>query len=53
MSKKKEEKFIYCSLRKCPHIDCLRHHVHIPYNVLITRDTFKPDKDWNCKDKVI
>ena len=51
--KKQEEKFIYCSLRHCPNIQCLRHNKNTPYNVLITRDTFKPDKEWNCKDMVI
>ena len=50
---KQEEKFVYCSLRKCPNTNCLRHHMYIPYNVLITRDIFKPDKNWNCKDMVI
>lgn len=54
MSKKKSEnEFIYCSLRHCPHLDCLRHNKNTPFNVLIKRDTFKPDKDWNCKDMVI
>lgn len=46
------KKFIYCSLRNCIHKDCLRHNVNTPFNVLILRDTFKPDKEWNCKDKV-
>lgn len=53
MSNKKEKEFVYCSLRYCPNIQCLRHNKNTPYNVLITRNTFKPDKDWNCKDMVI
>lgn len=58
MSNKKKEKnskeqFVYCSQRYCPHLECLRHDKHIPFNTLIVRDKFKPDKDWNCKDIVI
>lgn len=58
MSKKKiestnsEEKFVYCGLRKCPHLECLRHNVNTPFNVIIYRRKFSPDKDWNCKDIV-
>jgi hypothetical protein len=48
----KEEKFIYCSFRNCPYIDCLRHDRNIPFNTLILRDNFKPDKNGNCRDKV-
>lgn len=58
MSRKKKidiinKEFVYCSIRKCPYKECLRHNVNTPWNKLITRDTFKPDKDWNCKDKVV
>ena len=42
--------FIYCGLRKCPHTECLRHNVNTPFNVLILRRNFTPDKDWNCMD---
>ena len=42
--------FIYCGLRKCPHIECTRHNVNIPFNKLVLRKDFTPDKDWNCKD---
>ena len=42
--------FVYCGLRKCPHIECLRHNANTPFNVLILRKNFKPDKEWNCKD---
>ena len=41
--------FVYCSQRKCPHEECLRHNVNTPFNVLIHRKDFMPDKDWNCK----
>ncbi len=53
MSKEKEvtQEFIYCSLRKCPHTECLRHNANTPWNVLILRRRYNPDKDWNCKDK--
>lgn len=43
-------RFIYCGLRKCIHIECLRHNVNTPFDVLILRRNFNPDKDWNCKD---
>ena len=42
--------FVYCGLRKCPHIECLRHNTNTSFNVLILRKNFKPDKEWNCKD---
>ena len=42
--------FVYCGLRKCPHIECLRHNANTPFNILILRKNFNPDKDWNCKD---
>ena len=42
--------FVYCGLRKCPHIECLRHNANTPFNILIIRRNFNPDKDWNCKD---
>ena len=42
--------FGYCGLGKCPHIECLRHNANTPFNVLIFRKNFTPDKEWNCKD---
>ena len=42
--------FVYCGLRKCPHIECLRHNANTPFNILILRRNFTPDKEWNCKD---
>ena len=51
-TKDKTDKFVYCSQRHCPHLDCLRHDRNIPFNTLVIRDNFKPDKDWNCKDKL-
>ena len=57
MSRRKKEEInsdadevVYCGLRKCPHVQCLRHNVNTPFNVLILRRNFTPDKDWNCKD---
>lgn len=49
-NKDDEEQFLYCSQRHCPHLECVRHDRHIPFGVLIKREKFKPDKDWNCKD---
>lgn len=49
----KTEELIYCSQRHCPHLECLRHDKNIPFNVLILRDKFKPDKNWNCKDIIL
>ena len=46
----KNEQFLYCSQRHCPHLECVRHDKHIPFGVLIKRENFKPDKDWNCKN---
>lgn len=63
MPRKKKEKveeiinetneFIYCGWRHCPHIHCLRHNVNTPFNVIIRRRKFNPDKDWNCKDIIV
>lgn len=47
---KESKEFVYCGLRKCIHTECLRHNVNTPFNVLILRRNFNPDKDWNCKD---
>ena len=52
-SENKLDRFVYCSQRKCKHLECLRHNVNTPWNVLIFRSDFKPDKDWNCKDIVL
>lgn len=49
VKKLKKKKFVYCDTRKCPHVECLRHHVNTPFNVKIWMDKFYPDKDWNCK----
>ena len=49
----KPDYFVYCSQRKCPHEECLRHNVNTPWDVLIYRNNFNPDKDWNCKDIVL
>lgn len=46
----KDDEFVYCGWRKCPHLDCLRHNVNTPFNEIILRRKFNPDKDWNCKD---
>lgn len=46
------EVHLFCSLRKCPHLECLIHYKNAPFNILISLKKFKPDKDWNCKDIV-
>ena len=43
---------VYCSLRKCPRVECLRHNVNAPWEMVFTRRKFNPDKNWNCKDKL-
>lgn len=47
------KEFVYCEFLKCPHTECLRHNKNTPYNVVIYRRKFNPDKEWNCKDKII
>ena len=47
---KKQKNIIYCDNRKCPHTECIKHHVNIPFNVMVKRTHYKPDKEWNCKD---
>lgn len=47
---KGEKEFVYCGLRKCIHTECLRHNANIPFDKLILRKDFSPDKEWNCKD---
>lgn len=44
---------VYCGLRKCPHVECLRHNKNIPFDKLVHRDIFKPDKEWNCKNFLV
>lgn len=48
--KNEKEEFVYCGLRQCPHTYCLRHNINTPFNVVIHRRNFTPDKDWSCKD---
>lgn len=52
MSKATEDILIYCGRRKCPHYECARHNVNTPFDVVIRRRDFQPDKEWNCKDMV-
>lgn len=47
-----EKNFVYCGLFKCPNTNCLRHHIHEPWGVIIYERKFSPDKEWNCKDIV-
>ena len=46
----KNDMFVYCNLRNCPHVECRRHNINAPFNVLILMERFTPDKDWNCRD---
>lgn len=49
----KDEQFVYCGVRNCPHYMCLRHNVNTPFNKLILREDFKPNKNWECKNIII
>lgn len=49
----KNKKFIYCSNRKCPYTECLRHSVNTPWNVVITRNNFQLNNNLECKYKII
>ena len=40
---------IYCGNRNCERIDCLRHNRNTPFDVLILRENYKPEKDGKCK----
>lgn len=42
--------FAYCGVWKCPHTQCIRHHIYEPWDVQVLEKKFNPDKDWNCKD---
>lgn len=44
------KEIIFCSIRKCPHTECLRHDLNAPWEVVFTRRKFNPDKNWKCKD---
>lgn len=50
VTNQESKEFVYCGLRKCPHTECLRHNTNTPFNVLILRRNFNPNKEWNCKD---
>ena len=61
MPRKKKEKvevnndtneFVYCGWMKCPHTNCLRHHIYEPWGEIILERKFNPDREWNCKDIV-
>lgn len=45
--------FVYCGIRKCLHIACLRHNKNTPFGKIVVRKNFTPDAEWNCKDKVL
>ena len=49
---KEIKEFTFCSYRKCKYTECLRHNCNTPYNVIINRSKFKPDKNGKCKDMV-
>lgn len=49
-TKNESSEFVYCGWRHCPNTHCLRHNVNTPFNVMILRRKFNPDKDWNCDD---
>ncbi len=50
---KDTDEFVYCGWLKCPNTQCLRHHIHEPWNVIVIERKFNPDKFWYCKDMVI
>lgn len=39
---------IFCGNRHCEK-ECYRKSIHVPYRVPFLQETFKPDKDNNCK----
>lgn len=46
--------FLFCDNRKCEHLECLRHNVNTPFNVIVhISKKFKVDKNGDCKDMVI
>lgn len=47
--KKNNDEFVYCGNRKCPHVECLRHNLNTPWNVMIFRRNFEVNKEWECK----
>lgn len=49
----RENEFVYCGIRKCPHTVCLRHNKNTPFGKIVVRKNFTPDGEWNCKDKVL
>ena len=51
--KNKTEEFLYCSLRKCPNSECIRHNSNTPFEKTVLRTRFRPDKEWNCEDMII
>lgn len=51
--KKKEDEFIYCAERLCPHHECMRHNKWIPYNVKVLVEKYTCDKDGNCKHIIV
>lgn len=53
MKSSKYKNIVYCSNRKCPYTECLRHNTNTPWNVLIMRDNFQLNKNLECKYKII
>lgn len=51
-SKSTKDNFIYCGNLKCKHTDCARHDRNTPWNEVVKRDKFEPDKNGDCKEYV-
>lgn len=50
---RKNKKRMYRANRNCLQVDCVRHDKNIPFNILITRENYKEDKNGNCKYKIL
>lgn len=44
--------FIFCGNWKCLQFDCLRHHSHEPFYVVIREQRWKPREDGVCEGKI-
>ena len=45
-------KIVFCKNRKCEHVECLRHNINAPYNVVITRKDFDIKKG-ECEGYIV
>ena len=42
-------KFVYCTYRNCPKVECLRHNNKIKLNIVVLTGDYRLDKKCGCE----